>query len=96
MADGRLFIQNPLVRLHWRAFDDEFVAFDQLSGITYRFDVLRAFLLDVLAQGARSETSLALDVSEHLGLSDPSTVPLLVQKILREFEGAGLVEVAEA
>lgn len=95
MAEGRLFFQNPLVKLHWRGFDDEFVAFDQLSGITYRFDVLRAFLLDVLTQGPRSESSLTLDVSGHLGLTDPSAVPLLVQTILQEFLGAGLVEVTE-
>lgn len=96
MPGGRLFSQNPLVDLHWRSFEEEFVVFDQLSGITYRFDVLKAFVLDVLAQGLHSEASLVLQVVEHLGLVDAAAIPPLVHNILEELHGAGLVEVAEA
>lgn len=96
MADGKLFVQNPFVTLHWRSFGDEFVAFDQLSGITYRFDVLRAFLLDVLADGAHSEASLIEEVLEHLGSVDSSSIPLVVHNLVEELHGSGLVEVAAA
>lgn len=96
MPGGKLFFQNPLVVLHWRSFEEEFVVFDQLSGITYRFDVMKAFVLDVLAQGLHSEASLVLQVVEHLGSVDATAIPPLVHNILEELHGAGLVEVAEA
>lgn len=96
MAAKISFRQNPKVVLHWRALEDDFVVFDQLSGITYRFDVLKAFVLDVLAQGVHTEASLSSQVMEHLDVPDASAVPSLVQSILNELQGAGLVEVAEA
>ncbi len=96
MPGGRLFFQNPLVVLHWRSFEEEFVVFDQLSGITYRFDVLKAFVLDVLAEGLHSEASLVLQVVEHLGSVEAAAIPPLVHNILEELQGTGLVEVAEA
>ena len=96
MAAKISFRQNPKVVLHWRALEDDFVVFDQLSGITYRFDVLKAFVLDVLAQSVHSEASLTSLVMGHLVVPDAASVPALVQNILNELRGAGLIEVAEA
>lgn len=95
-AVDKVFFQNPLVMLHWRSFEDEFVAFEQLSGITYRFDVLRAFLLDSLAVGAHREASLIEAVLGHLAPVDASSIPPLVRQLLEELCGAGLVETAAA
>jgi len=96
MAGDKLFVQDPSVILHWRSFEDEFVAFEQLSGITYRFDVLRAFLLDSLATDAQSEASLIAAVVVHLGTVDATSVAVLVRQLLEELCGAGLVEMVTA
>ena len=92
---GRLLQQNQVMVLNWRSFSEEFVVFDQLSGVTFKLDALRAFLLDLLAQGARSDNSMVADACRYLQISDHTSVPELVDNIIEEFVNAGLVEVIE-
>lgn len=93
---GRLLQQNQVMMLNWRSFSEDFVVFDQLSGVTFKLDALRAFLLDLLSQGVRSDTSMVADACRYLQTSDHTSVPELVYKIIEEFVNAGLVEIIES
>ena len=83
---------NPVVRLSWVAWNDEYVVFDETSGQTHQMDPLRAYVLNAL-DGEAKRFQLLLDevsgLAEQLG---EAKVSELLAQVLQDFETHGLVE----
>lgn len=82
--------------MHWASWNDEYVVFDEGSGQTHQMDSVRAFVLDRLCDGRQSPGKLAIDLASIPTLADTPNLTDLVETILNEFCGHGLVEVAYA
>ncbi len=82
--------------MHWAAWADEYVVFDEGSGQTHQMDSVRAFVLDRLCDGLQSPGSLASELASIPTLADTPELTKLVKTILDEFCVNGLAEVAHA
>ncbi|OIR07162.1 hypothetical protein GALL_107510 [mine drainage metagenome] len=80
--------------LHFRAWDEECVAYDELSGNTH---LLSSFAGEALAQlcrepAPRCAALLALDVAAQLALERDASLDQALAACLDEFERLGLAE----
>ncbi len=82
---------RPVVQLHWAAWNDEYVVFDETSGQTHQLDAIRAFVLDLLSESPRYFSDLVAELSQSLAVSS-SEASEMIHPILKEFETVGLVE----
>jgi hypothetical protein len=85
---------NPVARLHWVGWDNEYVVFEETSGQTHQLDTLRAFVLNAAAADSVQADSMLADlVSAMPSLRYEVSVELL-NSVLKEFETVGLLESA--
>jgi PqqD family protein of HPr-rel-A system len=81
-------------RLHWKAWDDEFVIFDEGSGDTHLLDPLAAEVLKLLEQSPGDVADLARRTVARLDLAPDPDLAARVLELVRRFAAAGLVEPA--
>lgn len=96
MPENPYYGLNPLARLHWAVWDDEFVVFDEASGQTHQMDALRGFVLDVLIEKICSFDQLLHQVSSIIDPAAKAEIPVTLDVILDDFLKYGLVEVKAA
>jgi PqqD family protein of HPr-rel-A system len=96
VADVRYFLRSS-TSLHWAAWNDEYVVFDEASGHTHQLDAIRAYVLHLLCEEPRSfsEVRDALaalpDLTAFFGGSPANEI---LAAVFAEFETCGLVEVS--
>lgn len=77
---------NPLVQLHWRQLDDEWVAFEAVSGESTVMDALEAAVVACFEEAPRRRTellaALAADLAVDPGLGLADRVDTVVQECL--------------
>ncbi len=81
---------NPLAKLSWRPFGDEWVVFDGASGLTHAMSPLHAAVLTCIEQSSHDEASLAAALSAEYGLAADSLPS--VQQVIEEFCAQGLIQ----
>lgn len=80
--------------LHWLHWDNEFVVFDEASGLTHQLDALTAHALMCIEDGA---TDLeALLHQWHVDGSDRNAARTALSFILDQLVGANLVDSSRA
>ena len=83
---------NPLVRLHWRAWDVESVVFDEASGGTFQVGPMPALLLRLLAAGPAASQALASEIAVMAGEREAACVAAL-EAAAAELHGYGLIDI---
>ena len=83
---------SSLVSLHWRCWDEEWVAFDVGSGLTHQMDTLTAVTLMMIDGGPVNVTDLILHLAEELAISSNQELFDVVNGILERLVIAGLIE----
>jgi PqqD family protein of HPr-rel-A system len=81
-------------RLHWKAWDDEFVIFDEGSGDTHLLDPLAAEFLKVLEESPGEVPGLARRLGARLDLARDADLTRRVRELVERFVAVGLVEPA--
>lgn len=76
--------------LHWLHWNDEYVVFDEASGLTHHLDAATAFALMRIEAGATHAEMLA-DMSEAF-LADTETADSRLTFILQQLARADLIE----
>ncbi len=79
-------------RLHWKAWDQEFVVFDEGSGDTHLLDPLAAEVLKALEESPGEVPGLARRVVARLDLARDTDLHERVRELVERFVVAGLVE----
>ena len=80
--------------MHWKAWDDEFVIFDEGSGDTHLLDPLAAEFLKVLEESPGEVPSLACRLGARLDLARDADLTGRVRELVERFVAVGLVEAA--
>ncbi len=83
---------SPLVALHWRRWDDEFVVFDVGSGQTHQLPALTAATLMMLELNSNDIVELTSRVSIELGIADDKDFANAVGEAVHDLQIAGLIE----
>ena len=83
---------EPLAELHWRHFDEEWVAFEAASGDTHQFDAISAAVLMCLESQPQDLDSLAGAIAAELNLTDSEDLPQRIENLIEQLTGLGLVE----
>jgi PqqD family protein of HPr-rel-A system len=81
-------------RLHWKAWGDEFVIFDEGSGDTHLLDPLAAEFLKVLEESPADVPGLARRLGARLDLASDADLTGRVRELVERFVAVGLVEAA--
>lgn len=69
--------------LRWRCWDDEYVAFNELSGDTHRLDAATAALLGDLARTPATEEEIAARAAKLWPDDDPDAFEPAARRMLR-------------
>ena len=80
--------------MHWKAWDDEFVVFDEGSGDTHLLDPLAAELLKILEDSPGQLSGLTRRITARLDLATDPKVVERMRELMERFVSAGLVESA--
>ena len=86
---------NPLVRLHWRAWDDEPVVFDEVSGGTYQIGPLDSLLLQLLESGPVDTSAVASEVALLAGETE-ARFAAAVEAAAAQLQTRGLIDIGSA
>ena len=85
---------KSLCSLNWRRFGDEWVAYDEGSGDTYRMDTLSAVTLMCLAEAPGSLPDLTTQVAIETDLPAGEELSQALASVLETYAGEGLIEPA--
>lgn len=96
MTEPLRWCLHPLARLHWRRWGDDWVAYDEASGMAHRLDTLRATTLLLLDESAADQAQLTQEIDAELQTGDPARLAALMGPVLAELEGARLIQHARA
>ncbi|MFQ5783567.1 MAG: HPr-rel-A system PqqD family peptide chaperone [Alphaproteobacteria bacterium] len=80
------------VRLVWRAWDDEFVVFNTLSGQTHLLDGVSAAILDALERGPATVDELSRRLAERFDLAIDEALRSRITTICGRFDNLGLAD----
>jgi len=86
---------NPLVRLDWRNWDTESVAFEVVSGEMAVFDALEAAVMACFEVGPRELESLTEELAADMALPVDAALVERIQAIITAFVDRGWLEPAE-
>ncbi len=87
-----VFRLNPLVQLHWRDFDGDWVLFEALSGQTHQLDAVTAAVLMCFESGASlSRPDLLATLAIDFGITMPATEAAPIWAVLDQLAALGLV-----
>lgn len=87
------FKLNPLIQLHWRQFDGDWVVFEVLSGQTHQIDkVTAAVLMSFEAGKALSFTELLVVLAREFKIivDDAGAAPIV--SVLDRLSALGLIQ----
>ncbi|MCU0926697.1 MAG: hypothetical protein MUF44_11885 [Hydrogenophaga sp.] len=86
---------NPLVRLSWRSWDTESVAFEAVSGEMAVFDALEAAVMACFEAGPRDLESLTEELAADMVLPADPALAERIRAIITAFVDRGWLEPAE-
>lgn len=82
---------NPLVSLHWRCWDGEWVVFDVGSGMTHQMDTLTAVTLMMFEDAPAHLEELASSVAQELLIPNNQALADALDGVLGQLVTSGLV-----
>lgn len=82
---------NPLVSLHWRCWDGEWVVFDVGSGLTHQMDTFTAVTLMMFEDAPAHLEKLASSVAQELLIPNNQALADTLQGVLDRLVASGLV-----
>jgi PqqD family protein of HPr-rel-A system len=80
--------------LHWGAWNDEYVVFDEASGQTHQLDAVRAYVLHLLSEAPKSFSGVSQSLAALPAFPCDSLTNEILAAVFAEFETCGLVEVS--
>ena len=83
---------NPLSRLVWRRWGDEWVAFDAAADDTHQLDPIAAVALMCFEEGPYDLARLGAQVAVELDLPDDETLSHRLKELVQQFTLLGLIE----
>jgi PqqD family protein of HPr-rel-A system len=83
---------TPIVSLHWRRWDDEFVVFDVGSGQTHQLPPITAATLMLLELTSANLVELTSRVSSELSIDSDEQLVDGVREAVLGLESVGLIE----
>jgi len=83
---------NPVARLYWAGWDNEYVVFEETSGQTHELDPLRALVLNAAIGGPIHAASVLADLAADLPEMRAEVSIERLNQIFAEFETVGLFE----
>ena len=83
---------NPLVSLHWRCWDNEWLVFDVGSGLTHQLDTLTAVTLLTIEAGSIELSPLVQKISDELQLPVGNELSNALSPIIERLIAVGLIE----
>ena len=83
---------NSAPYLHWAAWNDEYVVFDEASGQTHQLDAVRAYILHLLSDRPQTLLDVVHALAELSAVPTKLVTRAVVSAILGEFETCGLAE----
>jgi len=86
---------NPLVRLHWRGWGAEAVAFEEVSGDMVALDALEAAVAGCFESGSRDLKTLTQELDADLGPGAGDGLGEQLQAIIEDFVARGWLQPAE-
>ena len=94
-ADARWRV-NPLVQLHWRILDEEWVGFEAVSGESTVMDALEAAVMACFEEGPRSRSQLVDALSADLAVDPTLGLSARVDTAVQECLARGWLEPLES
>jgi hypothetical protein len=86
---------NPLIRLHWRGWDAEAVAFEAVSGEMAVVDALQAAVIGCFEAGPRDLQSLTKELAADIGREADADLASPLRAIIEDFVARGWLLAAE-
>jgi len=86
--DPELLTAPPL---HWHCWDDEYVAFNELSGDTHRLDSATAALLRDLAESPATQSDIAARITAAWPADDTDATESTADRLLRMLRRLSLI-----
>lgn len=83
---------NPVVRLHWRDWGDDSIAFEERSGQLFQMDALAAAAMACLEEQPLTEQQVAQALASDLGQAVDDELRDTVSEIVAYFHRLGWVE----
>ena len=80
------------VGLLLRSWDDEYLAYSELTGQTHLLALLPGVVLTLLQEGPSSPAELTARIAEALQLEEDDKLLTTIEQTLADFERLGLVE----
>lgn len=80
---------NPVVDLHWRVWDNEWVAYEGTSGATTVVDVFESALLACFEEGPQTLTQLVEALAGDLQQAPDEPLAEHVQGVVEQFLARG-------
>lgn len=94
---GCVYRVRSKAQLHWAGWGDEFVVFNESSGLTHQLDPLRAFVLNLLVESPRTRDQMLSELGSALHIDAPGAdIPDVLLTVLSEFQQQGLVDTHNA
>lgn len=90
--DSREWRLNPVCRLHWRHWDQDYVLFNAASGQTHVVNELGADVLRLLEVKPASADELFEALAVRHGLAPDPELAAGVQRLLADLDQLGLIE----
>ena len=89
-----LYRLNPICKLYWVCWGDDFVVFDESSGQTHYLGVAQALILDMLSENFVRIEDMVDAFGENAELTVADDFELLVNSILDNFKTLGLLDMS--
>lgn len=86
---------NPLIRLHWRGWGGEAVAFEAVSGEMTVVDALEAAVVGCFEAAPRELQSLTDELAADLALPADAAFAERIRAIIEDFVARGWLQAAE-
>lgn len=83
---------NPLIQLHWRQLDDEWLVFEVLSGQTHQIDKVTAAVLMCFEAGtALSFAELLVELAHEFRITADDAGALPIASVVDRLAALGLI-----
>ena len=92
-SEQTAYILNPLIQLHWRQLDDDWVVFEVLSGQTHQIDkVTAAVLMSFEAGTALSSVELLVLLAREFNVIVDNASAAPIASVLDRLSALGLIQ----
>jgi PqqD family protein of HPr-rel-A system len=88
----RAYRVNPVVKLHWATWNDQYVVFDETSGQTHLIEAANALVLDLLVNDTLSFDALHKELATLSAPLQGANLSDWLISVVTEFETSGLLE----